>query len=570
MMEDDMESQLEDRDALIALEDKIAGKVKAFLKRHKSRWENDISYISETKQIISGSEWRQALVKLALELTNYPHLAVDPLNVVINRIHSRFTMNPLKIEQAAHSIASGNTEKQESSLNDSFSEAFLDCLQYGLGYIYFNPVDKTYRRLDNKSVIMSVKSYTDEDTDWIVHFDIISKPEDYQVTANNGLLSNKEWSKDLEFDPEKQCIKTVVYHKENGTVMLYEFVGEQLTGMPVDLQMPEIPIFRLNGERVLNSENKETFRGAYHKVSGLIEMMNVSLSRVLKTLLTIPRFKALVPAEAATNDDYMNILRLMNKADLAVIPYPTKDAEGNPVQSRPEFIQLNLNIQEYLELNNQLDRTIKDHFGSELFRDETNPAQKTVAQILLERDTSLAAISHYSRSLNSALTNMKGLVKLFDVSITEGFQYRAEQDKALQDIFAIEDFVSANIERAHLLPQILKRTTLKPEEQQEILGIYAARAQKLEGQQNAEQMAQQLQEAQAAVQQLQQQLESYKQSYNAVVFNEQAAMTRIMIDRETKIELAQMNNQSRENIKAAELSVKVQAAYDEIMAVKAI
>ncbi|MCL2282498.1 MAG: hypothetical protein FWC26_04190 [Fibromonadales bacterium] len=571
------EEAIEEKDS-IAMEIETTGKIKAFIKCHKSRWESDISYISQTRQIISGSEWRQALIKLALELTNYPHLAIDPLNVVINRIHSRFTMNPLKIEYIPiAAIGAAKPERQETSLNDAFSDAFLDCLQYGTGYIYFNPVNLTYKRLDNKSVIMSNKNSADEDSAWVVNFDIIDKPENYQNTTQSGLLPNMDWSKDLEFDTEKQCVKTIAYRKEAGTVMLYEYIGEQLNGTPMDLGISEIPIFRLSGERVLNDQSKETFRGLYHKVAGLIEMMNVSLSRILKTLLTIPRFKALIPADAATNDDYMNILRYLNRSDLAVIPFPVTDAEGNPINGRPEFIQLSLNIQEYLELNNNLDKMIKDHFGSELFRDEQNPVQKTAAQILLERDTSLAAISHYSRSMNSALASMKGLVKAFGVSITEGYQYRAEQDKALQDILAIEEFVTTNIERAHLLPFIMEKTALKPEDQQNLINIYASRLQKAQSQQSAEQMAQELQQAQAVIQQLQeaqaeaaQQLESYKQSYNAVVFNEQSAMTRMMIDRETKLELARMNNESRENIKAAELSVKVQTAYDEIMSAETI
>jgi hypothetical protein len=483
------EESIEEPPSLIDLE-----QVRKFIQYENARFKDDREAIISARQMSNGDSWRKEFGDVRTTLTH--KVRVDAVNQIVNKICSKFTSNPFRFI----AVSQGEQKQLEldyGSYDSAIALAFRDSVVTGQGFIYVDYATGKARRLDAGSVMMDSSG----SSPYVIWIDKERKESGESRRAAKddlGIGDNV-----IEHDEETERLVFTIYRKTENGIAAAESVNGEIRKEDI-LPISEYPIIRIPAEESWSSD-RLTFRGLYHKASGISDLIDITFSRVASNILTAPRQKYWVSSFLAESEGFRKTMSELHTQDIAYVPYIAYDDQNRPIPP-PIRDDGRLFVDELVAVTDKMIGYINMLFGFEA-SENADAGNKTAQEILFRRENQNANYSQYLFNLSVAMGNAcriyesLGFEKVF---ISQGPYENIYRQTSQQSVLAINDYCTAQPQRAVIAPLLIKFSGLDEATKAELNAVIQQETKLGELVANSQQSQSQLQQLQAQNQQLQQ------------------------------------------------------------------
>ena len=561
----------------------ITERIQAFVQRRKDAIDADSTDLKVSRSFASGFGFTEE----DRELRGSKGRAEITANVMVpwrNNVISSYTANPFGVGARRYDGQDASLvnsvllyECDKADLVDVATRALENVVDDGYAYIlidtdYDNPQAKTqYSRpvlLDNSRVFFDdCDDPTGADAQMVVYLEPILKDtaEARYGVRRDQMRFNASPFQDLTSlvkDDGNYTTVATVYELGADGVIVTTMVHGQVIGEPKFVPgLSRQPIVRIVGRRVwLQSKEIHVWRGAYWDVFDLLRTINFDMSLFAERIATNPTTKFLAPKGAF--DGQSSQLADINKDPRLYIEYNEFDSTGRPIQ-KPEPFPVDKNHGDLLESVGTVKAMVQEILGTP---NAEAPANETAEAVLLKKSNQEATVSRFLKNLKEGLEEV-GRVMLemmplmfADVRMSSAGQIggvvdvsayyivcdsgpiaQSQKQRANAQLLAIGRLIKED-PQSPVLPIIVKNMELPDEDKQAIM-------QAMQGG-NIAQAIQQAQAMAAQNQQLQEQLQEAMKQIAAL----QQALFEMQNDSRAKILIAQMEIQTKLEIKRMELA----------------
>jgi hypothetical protein len=463
--------------------------VRKFIEGERGRFGTDRKAIKEARQMANGSAWRESLDSVKTTLRH--KVRVDAINQIINKICSKFTSNPFR-------FISGDQQLMldYNSYDTAIALAFRDSIVVGQGFVYIDYLNGTARRLEADSVFMD----SSNSSPYIICVDKESKdlrdgsPKD----DNLGIGENV-----IEYNPETEHLIFTVYQKTQGGIAAAKVIGGEIEASDM-LPISEYPVIRIVADEDRSTDNL-TYKGLYSKAQGMSDLIDITFSRVASNILTAPRMKYWVASSLASSEAFSKQMSGLHKQDTAYAIYEAYDEQGRPIPP-PSRDEGRIFVDELIAVTDKMIQYINMLFGFEA-SENADTSNKTAQEILFRKENQNANYSQYLFNLSVAMGNV---CKIYEsqgyekTAIVSGPYENIYRQTSQQSILAINDYCTAQPQRAVIAPLLIKFSSLDEQTKSELNQAIQIQTNIQQLIEQSQQMQQQTQEQQGAIQQLQQ------------------------------------------------------------------
>jgi hypothetical protein len=468
--------------------------VRKFIEYERARFDLDRKAIKEARQMAGGDSWRESFN--AVKTTLRHKVRVDAVNQIINKICSKFTSNPFR-------FISGNEQLQldYNSYDTAIALAFRDCVTAGQGFILCDFSSGRAERLDAGSVIMDGTGRSS----YVVCVEKEPRESGGWRPAGDNLGLDTDI---IPHNPETERLAFIVYRKTANGIAAAKVVDGEIAQSEI-LPISEYPVIRIAAEESW-IENRLTYRGLYHKAQGVSDLIDVTFSKIASNVLTAPRMKYWVPDVAASSEAFHKSMSEMHKADTAYAVYPAFDEQGRPLPP-PHRDESRLFVEELVAITDKMVSYINMLFGFEA-SENADTGNKTAQEILFRKENQNANYSQYLFNLSAAIG---AVCKIYEslgrekVSIVSGPYENIYRQTSQQAILAINDYCTAQPQRALVAPLLIKFSSLDERTKAEL-------NEAIRQQTNVQQLLAQSEQMQSQLRQLQSQNQQLAQTANAL------------------------------------------------------
>lgn len=572
----------------------ILDRINSFIDRRKDIIERDLGDLKVSRSFSSGFGFTEE----DRELRGKKGRAEITANVMrpwITKVVNDYDNNPFSLSARRYdgmdASAVGNVldyESEESDVADVCSMALQDVLNDGYAYVlvdvatngngeqYSNPVI-----LDNGRVFFDhCDNPTGADCQMAVYLDLIRKD-----TAESRYGINMRMARGVD-DPfssisyygssssQYTTIATVYEMTDSGCEITTLVHGRQVGETRTIPGCSRLPIVRFAGERIwLETKEEWVYRGAYWYVFDLVRTINFTMSLQAERIATNPTTKFL-SAKGAFAGQSGNLVDL-NKNPKLYAEYNRFDETGREIPAPIPFPvdKDNSDLMSVVERTNAMVMSILGSPSGEA------PANETAEAVLLKRNVQEATVSRFLKSARESMEEVGKIMlemmpvlfgsyritsrgHLLPVMSVEGYYIAVDSGPIAQSqkqrvtgiLMAISKLVQENPGNP-VLPAIIRNTELPENEKAELM-------QRLGSGQNPAATEQAIQQAQQQSAQMAAQLQEAEKTISAL----QIQLNAMMDDTVNKYRIAQLDAQTKLQIKAMELAADNQAQHTKIMA----